>query len=570
MQPATALPFFGQVPQSGYDGNQQPFGLAPAAAASYFSPATASGFSGATAPNPFPPMPPAAGFPGADGTTYFSTPLVRTAPEVLGGQQQQQQPQGAQQPYLDPSFLETIAAIAREAIKAHKDVDEANASNQGKSSTSAKGSSSRRRSSRRNGSDENDSDVSDEELGESKPRPVRIKNLPSQTVASLRAHGTLEPSTVPHFLRLFELRCQTHDTRTVPIFDATVEVLTIEQQEVDRWLAGTLSDCLDHASAHVSNLLRATDDATLRSGRALIAACSNTCNLSLGAERQAAEIEFAKLRPFRIGMAQVDVDKHANLLVEKFQRLPKFSKSDPLCMRQMLLEKLPDAPPDFARKKRDLIEELYTAEAMSTTFDAKLSSPWTFTALIKIIGIKLRSVVEPAARIAEQQPQQRRQQQQQQPRQQQQQRRQQPFGGGVCPNCGENGHSSRDCTKVCAQCGVKNCPGAYGGACVITPAERPRNVKNARGTQVHDNVYKAIVAEWQRRHPNARAAEAGDDDTFEAGPVAASAAVAADAGPSLHAHVVDLETFLLTSRLHWWRQRSSGTSCLGRNLPVEQ
>ena len=73
-----------------------------------------------------------------------------------------------------------------------------------------------------------------------------------------------------------------------------------------------------------------------------------------------------------------------------------------------------------------------------------------------------------------------------------------------CHACGKSGHSSPDCTGKCASCGLKACPGHYGGAkaCVVAMSVFPKksDVKNAVGREVTRWTYDRLLQKHASRH----------------------------------------------------------------------
>ena len=363
--------------------------------------------------------------------------------------------------------------------------------------------------------------------------PTKLRSLPSATVTFLSS--SLDAKSIPRLLRLFPKRC----SLLHPIMEellALGDEESVENDEelanADRWLANALLDCLDASSTHVKNFLEEVSDEQLSSGRALLAAVRKRASLRLGSERRAAENDFDARQPFKNGMAVENVEEEAHSLILEYKRLPRYNPSDPLGVRLMLIRKMP-----ASKQRDDLEDELYTADIAAKDDAERLSKPWTEKELIKVIALKLRGT-RAAAHFAAVDGQ-------------KQQGEQQRGGADVCESCGQAGHRSRECSKRCSKCGVKNCPGTYAGAdgCIMAKADKPRNVRNARGSKVKDTVYQSLIKEHQKRHPRAYAAEAdsqqGEQQDERAAEGAATAAVAAAAvaggagGPVLHAHAGD-------------------------------
>ena len=349
----------------------------------------------------------------------------------------------------------------------------------------------------------------DDEEDEGKLRP-----LPTGTTTALRARGTLEPDRVPAFLRLFKHRVARHDARVKTLVAAGAPGSDPALLAADEWLAGALVDCLDDASAHVANLIDSVADADLESGTRMLSIIGERCELTLGAQRRAAEVAFQDLAPLKVGMAPELVEQACNDLVAKFKRLKRYDPADPLAVRAMLIKKMPEG----VHKERDELEDkLYEADIRAASDAERLVAPWSLPQLVQIIALKLRA--RPRAHVADVG--------------RRGDGKPQPAGGDPrCEACGQAGHSARECSRRCPSCGLKNCPGTYGGApaCVIAPATRPSNVQNARGKKVARVIYDQLIAEWAKRHPTAAAADAAADaSAADAAPQPVAAAAAADA-----------------------------------------
>ena len=83
---------------------------------------------------------------------------------------------------------------------------------------------------------ETESDHASESSSRRSARSTEIKSLSTAAVTSLRAAGTLEPATIPHFVRIFSVRCSGHH-------DTIKEVLKLREPpskpsliKADEWL----------------------------------------------------------------------------------------------------------------------------------------------------------------------------------------------------------------------------------------------------------------------------------------------------------------------------------------------
>ena len=366
----------------------------------------------------------------------------------------------------------------------------------------------------------------------------KLPALSSATAKALRAMGTLAPTSVPRFVRLFKQRVARNDPLIRELLDAGTPGGDDELMAADEWLAGTLLDCLDGESTHVANYTEALTDAELESGTAMLRVIEERNALRVGAQRRVAEDDFKQYRPFKQGMAAEDVEAAANELIARFKRLARYDPKDLLAIRLMLIKKMPEG-----KARDDLEDDLYEADIAAKSDAERAVKPWSTIELVQLIALKLRAKAR--AHAAEQQ------QQQQQQQQRQQQQQQQDI---KCQACGVAGHDARACTKRCSSCGIKNCPGTHSGAaaCVMASATKPSNILNGRGKKVARVIYDQLLAEHKKRYPAAYAAEhepSSDDAAAQPPqPAAAAAEVQAALGaaiapgasaPHLHAHCAD-------------------------------
>lgn len=384
--------------------------------------------------------------------------------------------------------------------------------------------------------DEDEHDEHDEDF--------RIVPFSTSTIKGMRTKLDTVAG-IPAFIRIFRQRCSSHHPAIAAVLglanESDIATGDTKQHVANRWLATTLIDCLDQSSANVLNLIANATDAQLGSGLAMLQLVDKEQRFSIGAARLQAENEFRKDRPFRAGMNAAEAELAARHTITAFKRLGEYNSNDPLCVRLMLIKKMPTEPKQLDDKRRKLQEELFDADIAANSAEERHSKPWNEEQLIKIIALCLGTAHSPAARAAAVDPT--------------------PTPttdpDSACPSCGKRGHTSRECRSKCSECKLKNCPGTYGGSCIMRSAEKPRRVLNARGRPVANVIYEHLTKEHKKRHPRAHAAEADDvhaandasDDahgTTNAASAAISATVAAAAvasdvsGPSLHASVANV------------------------------
>ena len=318
-----------------------------------------------------------------------------------------------------------------------------------------------------------------------------IPNLPSATSRSMPLD--MEHSAIPSWIRVFKSRCSSHHALVAALLRMPVGYAPSSREELiaDAWLASAFLDCLDHKAVRVRNFLEELSAAQLASGTALLSAAEKLPTFSLGSERRAAELAFERDRPFRHGLGEPETQRAASDLVQKFKRLPAYSADDKLCVRLMLIRKMPSDSEEDKKKKNDLEDKLHEAEIMG-----KPDGPWTQAQLVKIIAMHLEKGGA-QANAAERE------------RRERERRDLDDFKN--CLNCGKPGHRSRDCKAKCSVCSLTFCPGTHSGAslCVLAQPTFPGEVLNAAQRPVARVIRQKLQAKHKEKYgaPDTAAAE---------------------------------------------------------------
>ena len=378
--------------------------------------------------------------------------------------------------------------------------------------------------------------TSDEEHPSTEPPERSIAPLPTATINTLKTlGGTLELEKIEHFLRIFEQRAGSHDMRVLAMLrlsEAEFAITTdTAHRTSDAWLANTLLDCLDHASIRPQNLVKSITKSQMASGRALLKACRDTTVLTTGAEREQAETDFDALVPFTAGMKPEQVEAAAVSTIAAYKRLARYNPTSLLDIRLMLIGKLPSTG-KIGEKRAKWKEDLLQADILAADNAERLIKPWSEVQLVKLIALLLGSGAPPTALAAEKPPP-----------------PPPPPNGGFdgCLSCG-GPHKSRDCPKKCkTEPDVSNCPCcAPGGKCIFTNATKPKasEVLNAAKRRVSSNVFKYLMREHKRVHPQTYAGATEQPPTPAGTANAATTAntacaIAGGAGPRLETYCGD-------------------------------
>ena len=328
---------------------------------------------------------------------------------------------------------------------------------------------------------------------------VRMENLSTPQVASLKT--SLEPVAVSAFLSNFGMAVSAASPRAVPILDLHVQREFDDwargephSAELNAWLAGQLTVCLNRDSPRIKHLLHGVVERRIVGGFALLCAIRRLGETHTVAEGDRALRELSDAKYFCKGWDSDQVHAHADHLSSLVRMLSAGDRNKSFIHERTILDRLP-TDEFIQRGAHVLFDEIENAsnggQGVSFSYeefvnriavllkprDRGFGSGFAAAPTRSRANIAAIKPVPASAFSASSAPPPRK-----------------------CLNCGEAGHSYRTCSATCPGCELPFCPGTRGADCVCQNKVPPAaSLINADGRPLVRPLIKAINAVRQKR-----------------------------------------------------------------------